>query len=419
MRTRRPFCRRGLWPVGILSALLLLGAGCATTPGPGSSPSATRRALRTPPEVPCHQLRADRAILAAFFAANQAPLTPAELAQIIPPANPPGLLDRHALRQIATQKKRVLLVVKADERFLWEELGHNLPLLVLLPDGVKYQPSAPAFIPIAWDQRERIIELLDGNGEVQRLPETSFFTRRDPLRQAALCLTTPGHMAHFKPTREQKLVLADFWYDRGFYRRATATYTAVARAAPTDTTDVAALLGQGNTLVQQHRYHDAIPIFRAALAADPDNPRVLNNLAYCLLQTGTSLMTALRHANKATQLDPSNPIILETLGSLNLKIGDAATAARHLEHAWAHARKRTPEIQIAIMDQLVRAWLACERHDLAWQVAEHRHRAFPDYKIPADILRMFPILRQPATPYPENKPAPTPRPVKATPAAPK
>lgn len=415
MRTRRPPCRWPPWPAGILAALLLLGAGCATPP-PGATPHAYRHALLSIPEVPCNQLRADRAILAAFFAANNVPLTPAEIAQIIPPANPPGLLDRYALKKIATQKKRVLLVVKADERFLWDELGYNLPLLVLLPDGIKYQPTAPAFIPVAWDQQARVIELLDGNGEIQRIAETSFFTRRDPLRQAALCLTTPGHMAHFKPTREQKLVLADFWYDRGFYRRATAAYTAVARPVPADTTDVAALLGQGNSLVQQHRYDDAIPIFRAALAADPDNPRVLNNLAYCHLQTGTQLMTALRHANKAAQLDPTNPIILETLGSLNLKIGDAATAARHLEHAWAHARQRSPEIQIAIMDQLVRAWLAGERNDLAWQVAEHRHRTFPEYKIPPDILRMFPVLRQPAIPYPESQPAPTPKPVKATPA---
>jgi len=415
VRTRRPPCRRPSWPAGILAAALILGAGCATTL-PSATTNAYRRALRSIPEVPCNQLRADRAILAAFFAANNVPLSPAEIAQIIPPANPPGLLDRHALKKIATQKKRVLLVVKADERFLWDELGHNLPLLVLLPDGIKYQPTAPAFIPIAWDQKARVIELLDGNGEIQHIAETSFFTRRDPLRQAALCLTTPGHMSHFQPTREQKLVLADFWYDSGFYRRATATYTAVARAAPTDTTDVAALLGQGNTLVQQHRYDDAIPIFRAALAADPDNPRVLNNLAYCHLQTGTQLMTALRHANKAVQLDPTNPIILETLGSLNLKIGDAATAARHLEHAWAHARKRSPEIQIAIMDQLVRAWLASGRNDLAWQVAEHRHRAFPEYKMPADILSNFPALRQRAVPYPESKPAPTPKPIKATPA---
>ena len=53
---------------------------------------------------------------------------------------------------------------------------------------------------------------------------------------------------------------------------------------------------------------------------------------------------------------------------------------------------------MAIMDQLVRAWLAADRKDLAWQVAEHRHRSFPTYRLPRDILSAFPALRQPFAP---------------------
>lgn len=366
-------------------------------------PSPTRRALRSLPRVPEGQLRADRAILAAFFSASGTSLTDAQLAQILPPAAPQGRMDRSALRSIAGVKGLVLTVVKADERFLWEELGRNLPLLILLPPDIHYAPAAAALIPVAWDQKNRVVELLDGNGEIQLIPEISFFARREPLKQAALCLVRPGALRRMEPTREQKLVLADFWFDQGFYRRARAAYAAIQDDGPLGTLDVESLLGRGNVLVRKGHYQSAIPIFRSALAIEPDNPKILNNLAYCLLHGDGELLGALRHATKADRLDPENPLILETIGSLNLRIGDGALAARYLERAWARALKRSPEIQIAIMDQLVRAWFAADRADLAWQVAEYRHRAFPEYRLPKDILSAFPALRKPAAPFHEKE----------------
>jgi tetratricopeptide (TPR) repeat protein len=375
--------------------LLALCAGCAT--GPSVHESQTRRALRPMPKVRVGPLRADQALVAAFFAASGIALTPDQLAQIIPPAAPQGRIDRNAIRRIAAKNNRLLLAVKADERFLWEELGHNLPLLVLLPPDIRYSPATTPLIPVAWDQGQHVIELLDGNGEIQILPEAIFFGRRVPLQHAALCLVKPGGLAHFEPTREQKLLLADFWFDKGSYRRAGTAFADVEMSAPLGT-DVDALIGRGNILVRKGRYSEAIPVFRAACALEPDNPRILNNLAYAMLNGDGELMTALRHANKAAQLDPDNPLILETIGSINLRIGDADAAAKALEKAWSRSSKHSPEVQIAIMDQLVRAWNAADRKDLAWQVAECRRRMFPQYKIPKDILLLFPTLRYEPTP---------------------
>jgi tetratricopeptide (TPR) repeat protein len=395
---RHSFLRRqGGW-LGLLP-LLALAAGCATPGRPG----AERWALKRLPEVPADSARADRAIVAAFFAANGARLDAQQLEKILPPAARPAQMDRNALRAAARANHRVLAVVKADEAELAKWLAGNRPLLVLLPPGLRYEPNAAAFVPVAWDRAKGTVDLLDGNGEIQTLPEAEFFARREPLKHAALCLLKPGALERMQPTRDQKLVLADFWFDQGFYRRAQAAYSAIQEEAPLGTTDVDALVGQGNVLVRKKRYKEAIPVFRAALALEPDNPRILNNLAYCMLHGGGELMTALRHAAKADRLDPENPLVLETLGSINLRIGDAPAAARYLERAWARALKRSPEIQIAIMDQLVRAWIGAQRRDLAWQVAEYRQRAFPEYRFPKDILRTFPALRQPVNPLPENR----------------
>jgi len=331
--------------------------------------------------------------VAAFFAANGAPLISGQTEAIISPASPQGRLNRSAIRRMAKKNDRLLVVVNADKTFLWNALGRNLPLLVLLPPDIRYSPVTTPYIPVAWDRKEKTLDLLDGNGEIRTLSEIEFFGRREPLKQAALCLIKPSGFRHFEPTRRQKLLLADFWYDKGFYRRAQVTYSGIQRVSPTGT-DVDALLGQGNILVRKKKYAAAIPVFRAALALEPDNPKILNNLAYTMLRGNGELLVALRHATKAATLDPHNPLVLETLGSINLKVGDATAAAKYLEHAWARALKRSPDVQIAIMDQLVRAWLAADRDDLAWQVAEYRYHTYPEYRVPKDILESLPALRK-------------------------
>ena len=387
---------RGWAPLlaGIL--LLALCAGCVT--GPSAREAQTRRALRPTPKVRDGLRRADQALVAAFFAANGVTLSAEQLDRILPPAVRQGRIDRNAIRAIATKHNRLLLVVKADEVNLWEQLGDNVPLLVLLPPDIRYSPTVIPLIPVAWDRSENAIELLDGNGEIQSLSAETFFARRVPLKHAALRLVKPGDLRHAAPTREQKLLLADFWFDKGFYRRAGAAYADLAPSPTEGLVDVAALVGRGNVLVRQGRYPEAIAVFRAAAALEPDNPKILNNLAYAMLNGDAELLTALRHASKAHQLDPENPLILETIGSINLRIGDADAAAKALEQAWSRASKQSPEVQIAIMDQLVRAWNAADRKDLAWQVAETRHRTFPRYKVPKDILLLFPDLRYEPSP---------------------
>ena len=385
----------------VLALLLGLSAGCATLPA--ARKGETRRALRVVPEVPSGYLRADRALVAAFFAANGISLSPVQAEEIIPSSVPQGRIDRNAIRLIATKHNLLLMVVNANENFLWDELGNNLPLLLLLPPDIHYSSTVTPLIPVAWDVEKHTLDLLDGNSEIRTLPEADFFARRAPLKNAALCLIKPRAFPHFESTREQKLLLADFWFDQGFYRRAEAAYAAVEKSAPTGT-DVDALVGRSNILVRKGRYADAVSVFRAALALDPDNPKILNNLAYAMLNGEDDLLlVALRHATKAVQLDPENPLVLETLGSINLRIGDGIAAAKYLEQAWARALRRSPEVQVAIMDQLVRAWLAADRQDLAWQVAECRHRTFPEYRVPKDLLNTFPALRRAPIPIPGNE----------------
>ena len=389
---------RGRLPLLAVMGLWGLLSGCATLP---ADPAETRRSLPAIPEVPDGQVRADRALVAAFFGAAGIELEPRQLEQILPADAPQGAIDRNALQRIAAKHGRRLVVVKADEEFLWQELGIRLPLLVLLPPGTAYSPAATPLIPVAWDRAEGVIELLDGNGEIQTLPDVEFFARRDPLKHAALCLVRTGRLPHFEPVRDQKLLLADFWFDAACYRRNNVVHQALQSADSFGKNDVDSLLERGNRLIRQGRYAEAVPVFRDALALAPDDPRVLNNLAYAMLHGDGELLVALRHSAKAAQLDPDNPLILETLGSINLRVGDSLAAVHYLKQAWARSLRRTPEVQIAIMDQLARAWLAADREDLAWEVASYRHRTYPEYRFSKDLLIAFPALRR--APVPQTK----------------
>lgn len=74
------------------------------------------------------------------------------------------------------------------------------------------------------------------------------------------------------------------------------------------------------------REKDAIDMYRRALATDPANPSLLNNLAFALSEANGNLDEALTFAQKAQKLAPGDPRIADTVGWIYLRKGtiDAA-----------------------------------------------------------------------------------------------
>ena len=68
------------------------------------------------------------------------------------------------------------------------------------------------------------------------------------------------------------------------------------------------------------------------LAAQPDDPTILNNLAWLYQQTG-NLPKARELAERAIGLAPANGQVADTLGWILLAQGDAEKALIHLEAA--------------------------------------------------------------------------------------
>ncbi|NJC33644.1 Flp pilus assembly protein TadD [Sphingomonas jejuensis] len=94
------------------------------------------------------------------------------------------------------------------------------------------------------------------------------------------------------------------------------------------------LLGRGSALAEAGDWASAEPVLRAAAAAAPDDPSVLNNVGYALLENGKVADGAMLIERAAT-LAPDDPAIIDSLGWARHRAGDSAGALVHLERAAA------------------------------------------------------------------------------------
>src|ERR1017187_868763 len=77
----------------------------------------------------------------------------------------------------------------------------------------------------------------------------------------------------------------------------------------------------------------AISSFRKVLETQPDNALALNNLAYLLAESGNQTEEPLKYAQRAVELDPKNPVFVDTLGWVLFHRGVYGGAVTHLERA--------------------------------------------------------------------------------------
>jgi Flp pilus assembly protein TadD len=82
-------------------------------------------------------------------------------------------------------------------------------------------------------------------------------------------------------------------------------------------------------------YDGAVAIFRRILALDPHNVLALNNLATILAERPNQRAEALEHIERAIEIAGRQAPLLDTQGTILLKLGDAKGAISCLEEATA------------------------------------------------------------------------------------
>jgi Flp pilus assembly protein TadD len=90
---------------------------------------------------------------------------------------------------------------------------------------------------------------------------------------------------------------------------------------------------RGIALDRAGRWTDAQADFQHALQLSPEQPDVLNYLAYSWTEQGRHLAQAKQMLDRAVSQRPNDGAIIDSLGWLDLRQGDVAAAVRQLEHA--------------------------------------------------------------------------------------
>lgn len=95
--------------------------------------------------------------------------------------------------------------------------------------------------------------------------------------------------------------------------------------------DVALLVHFGAVAGQRKDYTQAANYYRRALEIQPQNPVILNDLAWMLGRTGDA--RAIGYAEQAYKLAPNQPAIMDTLGALQVEQGQVAKGTELLRKA--------------------------------------------------------------------------------------
>lgn len=95
---------------------------------------------------------------------------------------------------------------------------------------------------------------------------------------------------------------------------------------------------------------------RQLLTAEPDNAMALNALGYSLADRNVQLDEALQLIERAHNLSPDDPAIIDSLGWVHYRLGNLQQALGYLQQAWA-----------AFPDQEVAAHLG----EVLWQLGRH------------------------------------------------
>jgi tetratricopeptide (TPR) repeat protein len=125
--------------------------------------------------------------------------------------------------------------------------------------------------------------------------------------------------------------LATLHTEQGDVSEAIAAYD---RVLAIDPGRAAAVSERALLLARAGRPREAVDALRGVLAQDPDDLDALNNLAWILTSESLDPDEGFRHAQRAAQLAPDDPVVLDTLGWAAIRSGRPAEAVSPLTTAW-------------------------------------------------------------------------------------
>jgi tetratricopeptide (TPR) repeat protein len=222
--------------------------------------------------------------------------------------------------------------------------GSGEPALLLARLALRIRPNFPAALLLVAehyaDQQHHAtaINLLDQMpptdplARIARMRRAGLLERMDRLDEAERMLRT---LAAELPRAPQPLIrLGDMLRGRSRFAEAAAAYDeALARIATPGANDWPLFYARGIANERAGQWPKAEADFQRALELSPEQPYVLNYLAYTWVEMGLNLVQARRMLERAVELRPNDGNIVDSLGWALFKLGDIPAAVRWLERA--------------------------------------------------------------------------------------
>jgi len=158
--------------------------------------------------------------------------------------------------------------------------------------------------------------------------ELERFPKNQMLHELVAAIAIQGH-DYDRAVEEYRALLAMNPSNKGVYFRlaeslrlkgdTNAYISTLEEAQKVFPRDLSPTLVLATALDSLGRKDAAIQQYRRAIELQPDDPRVLNNLAFAMVETSGNLDEALRMAQRAVQKVPDQPTFVDTLGWIYVK----------------------------------------------------------------------------------------------------
>ena len=167
----------------------------------------------------------------------------------------------------------------------------------------------------------------------------------------------------------------------GDYAGATAAYSrAIARIAAPSALDWPLFYDRGVAYKQSNEWPKAEEDFQKALQLEPNQPIVLNYLGYSWADRGEHLDDARRMIESAARQRPDDGAVIDSLGWVMLRLGETENAVRTLERA-SELQPEDPTINSHLGDAY---WAADRKMEATYQW----RRALTLNPLPADAAKL-------------------------------
>ncbi len=168
--------------------------------------------------------------------------------------------------------------------------------------------------------------------------------------------------------------------DQRQYGKALALVSDALLAQPDDR---ALLVQQASLLDSVGNIEGAIKAFKALAAQYPDDAEIQNALGFTLANNGQELENAKAMISKANQAQVGNPMIIDSMGWVQFKLGNLKEAVGWLE--LAHSLDLDPEIAAHLGETL---WAAGRKEDAKRTWAEAYDKAAPHPVLAETLTRL-------------------------------